>query len=602
MESISALSDEHPATALLLGSPPAGARDNNAGSSSNTANSMRRASSGGGDASPASPAGVTGPELAPAGDTAAAAAAGSGAKLSPEQEFDASLDHAVDVMLTEVHAVGEMMLDVGAPHGWGPKRLTAEQLQAVLERLTWAAREGSADVTVLRQGTTEVPGEGGGVVVSHTADVLVRRAAGEGVSAMEVRVAIVGNVDSGKSTLVGVLTRSMLDDGRGLARGKVFKHHHEETTGRTSSIGQHNLCLDSKGQILNDSQFRNTTCGEYVKQASKVVTLVDLAGHEKYFRTTAYGLTGHLPDYACLIVGANMGVVGMCKEHLGVALALKVPVFFVVTKVDIAPEHVLKNTVQTLASILKKPGVRKKPYLVRGRDEVITAARNITTDSLAPIFLTSAVTGKGLDLVRMFYSLLPQRHRWVEAQTQAPEFIIDEVFGVPGVGTVVAGTVKRGVITPNANLLLGPDIGDASFKTASIKSIHYKRLPVGQVVAGQTAALALKKIKRAQVRKGMVLVDDSLHPAASWEFDADIAILTHSTTIQPRYQAVIHCEIIRQAARVVAMDHERLRSGDRACVRFRFLQRPEYITPGTRFVFREGRTKGIGVVLSVGGN
>jgi len=32
-------------------------------------------------------------------------------------------------------------------------------------------------------------------------------------------------------------------------------------------------------------------------------------------------------------------------------------------------------------------------------------------------------------------------------------------------------------------------------------------------------------------------------------------------------------------------------------VRFRFLQRPEYITPGARFVFREGRTKGIGVVV-----
>lgn len=37
-------------------------------------------------------------------------------------------------------------------------------------------------------------------------------------------------------------------------------------------------------------------------------------------------------------------------------------------------------------------------------------------------------------------------------------------------------------------------------------------------------------------------------------------------------QAVIHCEIIRQAAQVVAMDNERLRSGDRAIVRFRFLQ------------------------------
>lgn len=37
---------------------------------------------------------------------------------------------------------------------------------------------------------------------------------------------------------------------------------------------------------------------------------------------------------------------------------------------------------------------------------------------------------------------------------------------------------------------------------------HYKRLPVGQVVAGQTAALALKKIKRAQVG------DTAPHPAA----------------------------------------------------------------------------------------
>ena len=125
------------------------------------------------------------------------------------------------------------------------------------------------------------------------------------------------------------------------------------------------------------------------------------------------------------------------------------------------------------------------------------------------------------------------------------------------------------------------------------------RYLVLQVVAGQTAALALKKVKRSSLRKvwhtspawrfypihahvprlppchpaerannscaaqGMVLVDSSLHPKASWEFDADIAILTHSTTIAPKYQAVIHCEIVRQAARVVAMDRERLRSGDR---------------------------------------
>lgn len=109
------------------------------------------------------------------------------------------------------------------------------------------------------------------------------------------------------------------------------------------------------------------------------------------------------------------------------------------------------------------------------------------------------------------------------------------------------------------------------------------------------------QVKRDQVRKGMVLVHRDVKPAASWEFDAEIAILTHATTIQPRYQAVIHCEIIRQAARVVAMNKERLRSGDRARVRFRFIQHPEYITEGTRFVFREGRTKGIGMVVGTEG-
>ena len=35
---------------------------------------------------------------------------------------------------------------------------------------------------------------------------------------------VIGNVDSGKSTLVGVLTKGGLDDGRGLARAKVHCH------------------------------------------------------------------------------------------------------------------------------------------------------------------------------------------------------------------------------------------------------------------------------------------------------------------------------------------------------------------------------------------
>jgi GTPase len=67
----------------------------------------------------------------------------------------------------------------------------------------------------------------------------------------------------------------------------------------------------------------------------------------------------------------------------------------------------------------------------------------------------------------------------VRRQAQEPTtFIIDETFGVPGVGTVVAGTLKGGVITTGASLLLGPDLADGSFKPTAIKSIAYKRLTV----------------------------------------------------------------------------------------------------------------------------
>ena len=54
----------------------------------------------------------------------------------------------------------------------------------------------------------------------------------------EVRLAVIGNVDSGKSTLVGCLTKNVKDDGRGYARQFVFNYQHETETGRTSSIAE----------------------------------------------------------------------------------------------------------------------------------------------------------------------------------------------------------------------------------------------------------------------------------------------------------------------------------------------------------------------------
>ena len=57
----------------------------------------------------------------------------------------------------------------------------------------------------------------------------------------EVRIAVVGNVDSGKSTLLGVLTHCELDNGRGFARQKLFRHKHEMETGTMETIFSENF-------------------------------------------------------------------------------------------------------------------------------------------------------------------------------------------------------------------------------------------------------------------------------------------------------------------------------------------------------------------------
>lgn len=57
-------------------------------------------------------------------------------------------------------------------------------------------------------------------------------------------------VDAGKSSMLGVLVKGDLDDGRGKARVNLFRHKHEIETGRTSSVGMEIMGFDTTGQVI----------------------------------------------------------------------------------------------------------------------------------------------------------------------------------------------------------------------------------------------------------------------------------------------------------------------------------------------------------------
>eukprot|EP01063_Lacrimia_lanifica_P026827 TRINITY_DN3680_c0_g1_i1.p1 TRINITY_DN3680_c0_g1~~TRINITY_DN3680_c0_g1_i1.p1 ORF type:complete len:879 (+),score=293.82 TRINITY_DN3680_c0_g1_i1:76-2712(+) len=425
---------------------------------------------------------------------------------------------------------------------------------------------------------------------------------------IDMRVAICGNVDSGKSTLVGVLTRGMWDDGRGAVRAKVFVHKHEKETGRTSAVSEQYLGFDSNGQTVNYAELgldpkghhHKLTAKELSGRSAKVVTLYDLAGHERYLKTTVQGITGSIPDYACIVISANNGIQRMTKEHLGLCLALKIPFFVVITRVDSTPPPVIKATLDSVVKMLKMPSVKKLPYLVKKKEDVTICAKNIKNDRIAPIFMVSNVTGEHIDHVVEMLDLSPIRKDWESLAHRPKELIIDSTFFVSGVGTVVGGIVSKGTFKINDTVYLGPS-GNGTFRQVQIKSIQVKGLDVQSVAAGHDAAFALKKEKRNAIRKGNVMVeyDPKNVPCAYREFCADIIVLYHSTTIKSQYEPVIHCSTVRQSARITLVDTELLRTGDKARVRFKFLYRAEYLTLGSKLVFREGRTKGLGTITGL---
>ena len=95
-------------------------------------------------------------------------------------------------------------------------------------------------------------------------------------------------------------------------------------------------------------------------------------------------------------------------------------------------------------------------------------------------------------------------------------------------------------------------------------------MPVTEVKSGQTASFSLKKIKRSQIRKGMVMIHPGLEPQCCYEFEGEILVLHHPTPISCKYQAMVHCGSIRQTASIIRMSSECLRTGDKAQVLFRY--------------------------------
>ncbi|MCJ1312697.1 hypothetical protein MMC25_006373 [Agyrium rufum] len=307
----------------------------------------------------------------------------------------------------------------------------------------------------------------------------------------QLRVSLTGCTTSGKSTLLGSLSTSTLDNGRGKSRLSLLKHRHEIASGLTSSVapalvGYQKYSLDSRlvkiinygcGNVSSWTDVHNET------RDGRLVCLLDSAGHPRFRRTKIRGLVSWAPHWTICCVGANddeltgdyplitsniednIGVQSVdfdiSKAHLDLCLGLRLPLIVVITKMDIATKTGLRTTLAKILSIIKSSG--RQPLMLpitameTGSDgqpdlqmishhsmdslqRVLGSTAKPKLYEVVPIVLTSAVAGTGISMLHALLSYLPIPTGFPIANinqpklniSRAPEtsilFHIDEVF------------------------------------------------------------------------------------------------------------------------------------------------------------------------------
>merc|ERR1711976_161355 len=295
----------------------------------------------------------------------------------------------------------------------------------------------------------------------------------------------------------------------------------------------------------------------------------------------------------------------MTLHHLRLCVASNIPVIIVMTKVDRASSLAFQSTKREIQAILREVGLR--PFAIRNSKDVATVFDKVAAMTLTPIVAVSNVSGEGLNLLNELFAL-PQRRQHSKKQRSKPfEFLVEEVFHVTGVGTVLSGFVTRGEYKKGEALHIGPLKNGKTLHNVVPKSMHVAQTLVDRVSAGHAVCFAIPKLNRSSrenlLSRFMVAKKEPI--SVSKTFQAEIFFVRGNTITLAKGRGCITAHILHNKQPVKFIDFlvggsnpEVLRQGDRAVVTFQFKRRPQYVRPGMRVILRDGNVRGYGIVVS----
>lgn len=310
----------------------------------------------------------------------------------------------------------------------------------------------------------------------------------------QIRVTIVGATSSGKSSLMGTLSASVLDNGRGKSRLSLLKHRHEIASGITSSVAQELIGYVADGHgssvVVNYASGDVSSWIDIHNLSERLVFISDSPGLPRFAKSTFRALISWKPAWTVLCVAANetaqnagdddadtsttgnlntskasdtKHTADISESHLDLCLRLQLPLIIAITKMDLANRTGLRTILARVLSALKAAG--RRPVMLSSTAGPISALEggemlrylqaiqatdvaeieslvNSISDAemrhCVPIVMTSAVNGSGIGKLHALFRCLkpagllePGPCSRMQRSSESALFHVDEVFSIP---------------------------------------------------------------------------------------------------------------------------------------------------------------------------